>query len=101
VARNTHESACKVHLKILSQAWKVVQRGGTQRLVERFLDRFWTNAFHRQRFRFHSPREVERAINELSTLPLGVRSRRLLGAIADDFGIILPPELRAWCQAAR
>jgi hypothetical protein len=93
------ETACKVHLRIMPQAWKLVQRGGTQQLVERFLDRFWTSAFHRQRFRFHSPREIERTINELATLPLGIRSRRLLEAVADDFRIILPLELRAWCHA--
>jgi hypothetical protein len=93
------ETACKVHLKVLSQAWKHL-RGGTHRLVERFLDRFWTSAFHRRRFQFRNPREVERTINELTTQPLSVRSRRLLEAIADDLRIKMPPELRDWCRAA-
>ncbi len=91
------EAACQVHLRILSAAWKLHR--GAKRLVERFIDRFWTNAFHRQRFRFRNPRELERTLNELTTQPLNIRSRRLLGAIAGDLGVKLSSELRDWCRA--
>jgi hypothetical protein len=93
------EGACMVHLSTLREAWKH-QRGGTHRLVERFLDRFWTSAFHRRRFQLRNPREVGRTLNELATQPLSVRSRRLLEAITDDFGITMPQEVRDWCRAS-
>jgi hypothetical protein len=67
--------------------------------IARFIDRYWSEIFRVRRFAFGRPGEVDRALQSLSSRPVGLRAKRVLEVVADDFHVRLSEESRRWCRS--
>lgn len=67
-----------------------------RRIVLPFLSTYWTTKFEKMRFRFRSPRLIEKELSETKSVPEERRAQSILRAVASGLGISTLSEFAQW-----